>query len=822
MMNNRPTLSASLLASLLAGATALAALPAIATEPVAEPALEALRELANNPALRDARTRRRHAELVTGSIVRAHGRDAVLYHLPDNGGALRLHGETAVAEWTMPVAEAQLAGKVSLRIAYTNAVSVMPEASNLTVAINGATIGSRPIQSPDRPRQLTFDVPSHLLAPGLNAVRVTARQRHRVDCSIDATHELWTQIDASRTGFVFEMGNSVLDSLDALAAIARNKAGQMRLRVLAPGALDETQVERSLLLAQHAAVFAGFHSPSVEVAGSPGHGPGLDVFMGTLDELRRVAPDYAGSVDHSSALQVLSRDGTERVALVMLELQQDAATDAELLRRRLSQLFPKRPLRGSPQGLQLSLAQAGMTVPTGTPIALERLGITSQEFDGRLFRRAMTVRLPADFYAADYAQATLNLATAYAGGLSRDNKFIVRVNGVTATGFALSRPGGYVHHDKQLRLPLSAFRPGANEVELEVQLGRPGEKACDVAEQLEGEKRFVLSGRSTITFPDLAHLARLPDLAGTVATGFPYVVAGKARPMTLAVPKPGYAELSVAASFATQLAVRAGTALEFDLAYRAPDDGVRNAVIVGALDTLPPVVANGIEGIDIERFRSAWLTGGPTMAHARPVDPGVDMRTTAGIVSARPPATRPPSVDPLKAWGLRQPKVRSESGDELGFRRQFSDFLSATVAGAFPGAKATPLLADTDVDLLVTQRMAPRHPDGVWTLITARDRDRLLSGARLISRASVRERLRGQTVAIDGIDQTVTSSVASQGYVQMRGFSLRNAQLITAGWFSNNHVFYTLLMLGLLVGGGVVSTLLLRTVGVRHDGERVE
>ena len=780
-----------------------------------EPALETLRELARSPALREVRARRQEKRLVTGSIVRAHGRDAVFYHLPDNGTDLRLHGETGEIAWAMPIAQEQLKGAVSLRLAYTNAVSVMPEASNLTVSVNGVELGTRPIQSPDRPRQLSFDVPPNVLVPGYNAVRVSARQRHRVDCSIDATHELWTQIEPAQSGFVFERGNSVLGSLDALSAIARNKAGQVRLRILAPAALDRSQVERTMLLAQHAAVFADYRDPAVQVAGQAGQGPGLDVFMGTLEELRQVAPDYADSVEHSAALQVLSRDGEERVALVMLELQPEVSGDIAVLRKRLADIFRKRPLRGSPEGLSIAVSQSGVTVPTGTDLAFDKLGIASQEFDGRLYRRSMTVRLPADFYPADYAQADVNLATAYAAGLSRSNKFIVRVNGVTVTGFALSRPNGYVFRNKQLRLPLSAFRPGTNRIEMEVQLGRPGERACDPAAQIAGEKRFVLSGRSTIRFPNMAHLARLPDLAGTVATGFPYVVDGKPQPTVISVPGGGYPELSVAAGFATQVAVRAGLPLGFRLAYAPPSQEVRNAIVVGAFDTLPPAIAQGIEGVDLERFRTAWLSGAPVVASARGSGDGVDAMTTAGI---RPVPPARVASDPLDAWGLARdtPVPAEEAGRSLGFGQQFGGLLTSVFDGAFRTGKATAPITDTDTDLLITQRIAPGHPDGVWTLLTAKSRDTLLSGAALMSRASVRERIAGQTAAIDGVDRTVTSSIATQNYVQVRGFSLRNAQLIVAGWFSNNHMLYSVLLLLLLCGGGVITTFLLRSVGARE------
>ncbi|MEL6947944.1 MAG: cellulose biosynthesis cyclic di-GMP-binding regulatory protein BcsB, partial [Pseudomonadota bacterium] len=508
-------------------------------------ALEVLRSIARTPSHARSLQVKSDALLVTGSVVRAHGANRVLYHLPANQQGLRLHGETASLRWPVFFAQEHLSGDITLRLAYKNAVSVMPEASNIAVEINGVLIGKRSIQSPDRSRTLQFKVPPHVLVPGYNAVRVMARQRHRVDCSIGATHELWTDIDPGKTGFVFSAGNSVLNALSSLPALARNKGGQVRLRLLAPNASDTDQVQRVMHLAQHVAVHANFENAHVEVAPNRGTGPGLDVFTGDLETLKSIAPDYAKAVRDVAGVQILSRDGDERLALIVL--RDPSMASRQRFETALERMFAQSQLRGSSQGLRAAQLDKGVAIETGQPIAFERFGLKSEEFDGRLYRRGIKIDLPSDYFAADYNQAELNLATAYSEGLSRSSKFIVRVNGVTVTGFAMARPGGQVHRNKMLRLPLSSFRPGANTVEFEARLPKASDASCDPAAQIRSKKRFVISGKSTIRFPRLAHLARLPDLAGTVGSGFPYVINGVAQPTTVSVPSPSYDGLSAVA-----------------------------------------------------------------------------------------------------------------------------------------------------------------------------------------------------------------------------------------------------------------------------------
>ena len=300
------------------------------------PALDILRKINLNPAIAHSLEARNDALLTTGSIIKSNGTNKVLYHLPASEQGMRLNGETASRTWPVRIAQQQLEGSVELRLAYLNAVSVMPEASHIGVEINGVQIGKQPIQSPDRSRTLSFRIPNHILVPGYNAVRIFARHRHRVDCSIDATHELWTDIDAAKTGLVFGRGNSVLNTLDAVAALARNKAGQVGIRLLTPRDRNADQLARTMKMAQHASIYADFDQAQVDVAPTQGQGPGLDIFTGSIQQLREVAPAYAAAAKQIGGLQILSRDGDERVALIYINNTQ---TD-EQFDNQLATMFP--------------------------------------------------------------------------------------------------------------------------------------------------------------------------------------------------------------------------------------------------------------------------------------------------------------------------------------------------------------------------------------------------------------------------------------------------------------------------------------------------
>lgn len=119
---------------------------------------------------------------------------------------LRLAGEESSLQWPVFLTETQARERLRLRVGYLAAISVVPDASFLTATVNGVAIGRSEIKAPGAIRILEFDIPADLLKPGYNAVAISGVQRHRVDCSLDATYELWTQIDPAWTGLVAPPG----------------------------------------------------------------------------------------------------------------------------------------------------------------------------------------------------------------------------------------------------------------------------------------------------------------------------------------------------------------------------------------------------------------------------------------------------------------------------------------------------------------------------------------------------------------------------------------------------------------------------------------
>ena len=262
------------------------------------------------------------------------------------------------------------------------------------------------------------------MKPGFNAIRVTAEQRHRVDCSLEATYELWTQIDPTQTGLMLPRADPGVTMIADLAAIPIDEQGALPIRAITPQRADMGSVERIIRAAQMISLLGRFAQPVVDFGSLAQGEHGINLAVGPVDELRAQLDGLPLPHVQGPRVVVLPRSEGRRTTIV--------ATGAH---RRGSHRSAA-AVRASPpaararrEGLRAAAAFPGYRLGGGQRVRLRDLGVSSQEFSGRLFRAAFNLILPPDFYSADYGKATLDLAGGYAPGLGVGSQIIVSVNG---------------------------------------------------------------------------------------------------------------------------------------------------------------------------------------------------------------------------------------------------------------------------------------------------------------------------------------------------------------------------------------------------------
>jgi hypothetical protein len=151
-------------------------------------------------------------------LVRAERKD--IRRLPVGLKDFRFDGEWDEREWPVYLTDAQARDAATFQVVAQSSVSVLPDASGLTLSINDTFVGRHRLGASGGFSKLSFDLPKGVLRPGFNLVRLKAEQRHRVDCGLPATYELLTAVKPEQTGLVFagERGQSGVEHVADMAA----------------------------------------------------------------------------------------------------------------------------------------------------------------------------------------------------------------------------------------------------------------------------------------------------------------------------------------------------------------------------------------------------------------------------------------------------------------------------------------------------------------------------------------------------------------------------------------------------------------------------
>ena len=738
MMRNLAPLRAALLGGLIALPFALG--PAVAQEPIA-----------------------------------ALGSPASLVALPAASADLLFSGETARHTLVMVAEPEQLVGSTSLFLTMQTAVSVAPEWSNVTVAVNNQELGTARLQAGE-PYSMQFPVPAGVLQPGYNAVSFVVDQVHRVDCSIDATYELWTRIDPAQSGFAFQGARAAAADFATILAAARTVDGTTPLRGITTTVTGVT-ASRLLDIFQTLAIGALLDRPAVDFAPDAGAGPGIDVITGTRSEIAALAPDL--SLTLVDGLNIGRRDDGRVVVAIL------AGTDAEF-DRGLTMLRDGLSLArtGTAAGLAALDTMRGPEVPASGKLSFARLNVDSRDFGGRLFDQSVQFRLPSDFYPADYAQAQINLDALYAPGLAAGAALQFKVNDRIVSTLELSGSRVGEAQGRRLPIPLSAFRPGLNRLEIEATLPAQLDAACAPGATAYNGRRLKLAGTSELELPTLGRIGRFPDLAALDLS----LIGGDAnKALNLVVPSGDPAELGAAATLMARLAFSSGRVIETTLSAAPTLDDKVPVLMVGTLAGLPDDIIASLP-IDLK----ATPVGNGPLAGAAPAAPD------AGPLPALPTAEQL-SADARAVYsGLR--------GAFYGLGLTAGVNIDALRADQL----SVPQMLGTDLVVAQTVNALASAP---VTVVVAPSAEQLTASMPQLIAPTGWSRLEGAAVSLSSTGarlQTVETGTVI--YYPSGENSLTNARLVAAGWLSNTSSVYVLLLLvSALLLGGLTHLLLVKT-----------
>lgn len=764
-----------------------------------------------------------------------------LRRMPVNLHGYRLRGEIDASEWPVYLNDAEARARLQFRVSYLTAISVMPEASVLTLLVNDVVVGQTNLQAPSGARQAVFDIPAELMRPGWNSVRITADMRHRVDCSLGATYELWTQLDAANTGLlVYGAPARVLDAPD-VASLAPDGFGAFPIRAVIPGRTTLESVDQVMKAVQGVALRSRFLQPVVDVGPAAEGDAGMNLLVGLYKDIsRQPGVEGLGSVTGPRVALLPAANGRRPMLVVTGQTEADLA-------QALANLTRQDEARGAPAGLLALANYRGLRVEGSGRIPLRALNMPSIEFNGRLFRVSFDLVLPPDFYTSDYAKVLLRLDGGYVAGLGPEPQISISVNGRDAATTVLSRRDGEVFRRNEIPFPLGRLKPGFNRVEILARVPSPADRSCDPVAAIGAPKRFLLLDSSEIVIPTLARVADMPNLAVTTSSAFPMSLTGRSR---LFLPAPDRHSVGAAATIAAQMALAANAMVDLEAMIAPPSDNTISTIVVAPANALSDPTLEAV-GVNAGALKSAWekrqsppvqdnagLASYSQLSRQRAFltrnVPGYCMMAKSGdgmLATGQDAPTEDPARPAVDTTELPQRDVLAQWNENIYGRTslmaQVSGLLGNMVsvgAGMVSGARS--LLTERKGDgsamttvppstsLVMAQEVLPGRHGTVLTVLTAPNGQDLYDATACLVDPTVWAQVRGQKSLLDATVGEVTNIAARDTqFIPTSMFSLVNARLVAASWLSHNPSIYVVssLLVAIFLGG--TTTWLLRNIG---------
>ncbi|HRJ68975.1 MAG TPA: cellulose biosynthesis cyclic di-GMP-binding regulatory protein BcsB [Beijerinckiaceae bacterium] len=755
----------------------------------------------------------------------------VLQRFPANGRQLRFENEVGWLDLPFYVRPAQIEDSARLRLRYVNSVAVMPEASRLIVYVNDQPIAETNIEASSEPATVDVPIPAGVFEAGYNSVRISVQQRHRVDCTIQATNELWTQIDPVASGIAFTTTNDQLTRTEDLLGLPVDEDGATPIFVNIASGADAAIMDRSLRAAQALAVRLDLRRPRIAFSRELTKAPGIQIIVGTIAELRSRGIEINPLGD--SGVQVAGR----MAETVRVTISGASAADVDESIDRLAAEKPADGERGTRAGLRALAAARGFPLNSEGAVSLRDIGFASQDFGGRVFRSQFNIVLPSDFYPADNGKATLMLNAGYAAGLLTTNEVRVHVNGKIVGARRLKKSYGESMRQRALEMSLKTLQPGFNSIMIEIHSEAESDRDCNPLSLLESSKRLVVSDQTAFTIPRIARVAHLPSMSATAATGFP--LADTKEPLLLYMPKADFASLGAAGTLLARAAVAAGKPIATQISLTAPEKSGGNALIVGTAADTPAEIARWF-GLPKEGLPASWIKrAAPRAGEARregAAQPGVAPSERnapakgprAALDSDEDLTTATAASDAKGGKAPSAPDLLDQMEDSIsqdsilaGFLRGLANALQRNIGYSadqlsFLNGGREPFAVSQNARLLVAQAPAPGANGGTWLLLMAQDSATLARDTAMLVAPTVWNQLGGRVSTLDTKDAEVSVwQTNSNYYYRLDDKSLPNITLFAAGWLSNNILYYVLVILTICGMFGIVSRLVLNRIGTR-------
>ncbi|MBS3965225.1 MAG: cellulose biosynthesis cyclic di-GMP-binding regulatory protein BcsB [Methylomonas sp.] len=470
--------------------------------------------------------------------------------------------------------EKPLGAMLDLHLINSNALKA--NRSQLVVYLNGMVLGQIRLDPANNATMARFKIDDAFLRAGYNNLSFKVAQHYTDnECENWGAPELWTQLDLTRSSLTLEYeALPVRENLADLDRLINDRVGEFSLTLIrGHNQVSDDYLYWGSVIAQGIKSrlnyvpmhLAEYYQPPLDskTADHFGIDPkqlnGDAIIVGTQSEIRHLLPEPVAAAVTGPYLGLFRQElSPDRFILVI------AGRDASEVSRAVKAFaligalaVDSRETVIRDLAYPLSPALAKPSVMFGHAYPLSALGFKTARLALDAPRAEWLFDLPADFYSTDDTTVGFNLDIAYSAAMRSDSSIQIRLNDVLVSSVQLRDESGAHYQNYRIDVPLRSFKPGQNRLTFDAVLTPLYAGECLLPQR--NHLAAYLSDRSIVSFPEVAKVVSLPDLALQQATGFPWVDNATAQQSAFHLLDPSSDSIVALWSFIAELAAHRQT-----------------------------------------------------------------------------------------------------------------------------------------------------------------------------------------------------------------------------------------------------------------------
>ncbi len=486
-----------------------------------------------------------------------------------------------------------------LRLKFTSSIALLSERSTLRVVINDKVIAQFYLTRNNPDQTVDVEIPVKYLAAGSNQLQFAVAQHYTLECEDPAAPELWTQIlpDESYLEAVITW-NKIYPKLSLLRDMIDQKLWEpYRFNISFPsstsGGMSPSQLSWGSIVTQGVGLNLVYRPLLANTASSLV--AGMDnIVIGQQNELTQyLTATELGAIDGSFiAVKPLPGDPTHFLLVI------SGRSEEEVSQACYAFSLINFPLPDSQYAKvdRINFPQKEFWInhaPIKDPgiYSFRQLGmeknVSIQGWNTGSVQ--LETYMPGDLSQDDGANIELRLHFAYGAAFRQDSVLNMFVNREFQYAIRMDDLRGASAYGYKVYLPVKAFQPGRNLVEIAPKMVPLVTGDCQM---IQNENLwFTLYRDSDFVVPRLQKKARLPNFNLFSQTAFPFTSTPDGVDLAVLVASKDSVNICSAWMLLAKMAQVSGSVLyRAEMAFNVPKGGKKDLLVVGPIDNIPEEV----------------------------------------------------------------------------------------------------------------------------------------------------------------------------------------------------------------------------------------